>query len=144
MEKEKSIYNEEPVLYCSECYSLKIKHEDSLDMDYCADCGCTEISSAQIEQWESLFKKRYGHKFVEKRKGPGSSVYFRMPLDQIKKKLYRSEFLLTIAKMLYPGFPEHLNPLETVILLFDKLVKDGRIDDLRYLLYRYFNERDII
>ena len=59
-------YNTEPVTYCARCYSLKIKHEDALDADYCGECGSTDTAEASIEEWERLFERRYGHKYAEK------------------------------------------------------------------------------
>ena len=32
--------DEDSVIYCTKCYSLKIKYEESIDMDCCADKDC--------------------------------------------------------------------------------------------------------
>lgn len=62
-------YNDEPVFYCSSCHSLRILVDDRLadeswDGSYCAECGCTDISSCSIEEW--LEKDAEIHRFIEK------------------------------------------------------------------------------
>lgn len=54
-------YNEEPVFYCKNCLSLKIINDD---IDYCDVCGSTDTSKASIEQWQELYKKRYGRRYI--------------------------------------------------------------------------------
>lgn len=59
-------YNEQPVLYCKQCLSLKIRNIPSIDdSDYCDECGSTNIQECSIEEWENLYKNRYGHKYLE-------------------------------------------------------------------------------
>lgn len=62
---EKNIYNDEPVHYCKTCLSLRIMEvpfvEDTL---FCDDCNSTEIGTCSIEEWEEMFKNKYGHKFI--------------------------------------------------------------------------------
>ena len=60
-------YNKLPVFYCKYCLSLNIRNiNDDEDLDYCDTCGATEIEKCQIEEWESLYETRYGHKYVVK------------------------------------------------------------------------------
>lgn len=60
-------YNDEPVFYCKSCLSLKIKTVASnLDLDYCEECGCTDIGEAHIEEWRNLYKARYGFDYLTK------------------------------------------------------------------------------
>lgn len=47
---------EDSVIYCTKCYSLKIKERESIDMDCCADCGCTDFKTASFDDWEKLYK----------------------------------------------------------------------------------------
>lgn len=42
-------YNDEPVFYCKNCLSLAIKSVSSLD--FCNDCGSTNIVEAHITEW---------------------------------------------------------------------------------------------
>lgn len=56
-------YNNIPVCYCSRCLSLKIKTVGE-DMDYCDDCGNTNITEAHIDEWERVYKERYGKNFL--------------------------------------------------------------------------------
>lgn len=133
-------YDEEPVTYCSRCYSLKIKHEDVTDSDVCMDCGCTETKTTDISTWEKLYERRYGHKYIEKNNDPRESIYFKVPIARLKTKLYQSRILPYVVKRLYSNFPQGLSRSETVILLFDRLSQDNRMDDLRYMLYDYYNK----
>ena len=59
-------YNDEPVYYCKNCLSLCIKTVavDS-DLDYCNDCGSTDIATAHIEEWKELYKQRYGFDYLK-------------------------------------------------------------------------------
>lgn len=130
-------YDDEPVTYCSKCYSLKIKHEDVTDTDVCMNCGCTEVSTTDISTWERLYEGRYGHKYVTRGTNPKDTIYFKMPIERLKTKLYHSKALRVILTTLYPSFPQGLGKADSIILLFDKLSKDGRMNDLRFLLFDY-------
>lgn len=57
-----SEFNDEPVYYCPHCLSLKIKVLDQF-VDYCDDCGCTDIETTDIFTWRSMYKKRFGKEF---------------------------------------------------------------------------------
>lgn len=59
-------YNDIPVHYCKSCLSLRIKTvtEDS-DLDYCDECGCTDIDTTNIAVWENIYKDRYGFNYLE-------------------------------------------------------------------------------
>lgn len=60
-------YNEEPVFYCRNCLSLKIRDVKHIDnSEYCDDCGSTDIETANIKDWEAMYISRYGHKFTDK------------------------------------------------------------------------------
>ena len=60
-------YNDEPVFYCKSCLSLKIKTVAlGLDLDYCDECGCTDIEEANIEEWQALYRARYGFEYLTK------------------------------------------------------------------------------
>ena len=65
-EKQLNDYDEVPVLYCNHCLSLKIRNIPRMeDSDYCDECGSTDIGECSIKEWETLYEKRYGHKFLE-------------------------------------------------------------------------------
>lgn len=60
-------YNNIPVLYCQSCLSLKVKSVPYMaGMDYCDSCSSTDIKECHIEEWENLYKERYGHKYLDK------------------------------------------------------------------------------
>ena len=56
-------YNNEPVYFCKNCLSLKVKIVGGYD--FCDDCGSTNIGTTHIENWEKLYEERNGHKFLE-------------------------------------------------------------------------------
>lgn len=61
-------YDSIPVCYCKHCLSLNIKSVDeSIDTDYldfCDDCGSTEIENTDIHSWERLYEQKYGRNFL--------------------------------------------------------------------------------
>lgn len=61
-------FNSEPVFYCKHCLSLKIKSvEDFIDTDYldfCDDCGSTEVDKTDIHSWEKMYEQKYGKNFL--------------------------------------------------------------------------------
>ena len=130
-------YDLEPVRFCARCYSLKIKYEEALDTDCCMECGCSDTETATIEEWESLFERRYGHKYVIKGNDPKKSPIFQLSISKLKERVFESPSWRAIIKTLYPRFPKKLSKAESIILLFDKLIRDNRLDDLRLLLMKY-------
>ena len=60
-------YNAIPVFYCKHCLSLNIKTVDeSIDteyLDFCVDCGSTEIGQTDIHTWEKMYEQKCGKKF---------------------------------------------------------------------------------
>lgn len=56
-------YDNEPVVYCASCLSLKIRIMDGTD--FCDDCGCTEMKEDNIFNWEKEYESRYGKKFLD-------------------------------------------------------------------------------
>ena len=68
----KDNYNDEPVYYCANCLSLKIKrfndptpgqfkeNEDG----YCGMCTSTDIKSTHIYNWKKMFQIKYGYKHI--------------------------------------------------------------------------------
>ncbi len=129
-------YDDEPVEYCKRCYSLKIRHEDITDTDCCMDCGSTEVAVTDIATWERLYEGRYGHKFVQKSADPRASIYFKMSIGRLKSEVFHTKPLQELIHDLYPHFPQGLGRSDSVILLFDRLITDNRLDDLRLLLYK--------
>lgn len=58
-------YNDEPVVYCSQCLSLRIRDIDGVS--YCDDCGNTDLKEANIHDWENLYFNKYSIKFLDKK-----------------------------------------------------------------------------
>lgn len=127
-------YDSEPVRYCSRCYSLKIKYDAFLDDDYCVDCGCTDTSESTISEWERLYQKRYGHKFTEKTYTVKDSPVFKMTIPELKKYIALKDSWKSIIKKMYPQMFIGENKAEAIILLFERVVNDNRIEELKTLL----------
>lgn len=70
-------YDDIPIIYCKSCLSLKIgnflsesreiiEEEGTIsDYDYCEDCGSTNLETCNIQEYEELYKQRYGHSPLE-------------------------------------------------------------------------------
>lgn len=64
--QNKDDYNNEPILYCKRCLSLKIRNIPTIDnSDYCDNCSSTEIGECSIEEWEKMYQERFGHKYLD-------------------------------------------------------------------------------
>lgn len=129
-------YNSEPVRFCSKCLSLKIKYEEVLDMDCCGECGCTDITEDTIENWENLYKTRYGHPFISKDADIKKSHIFKMSFSKLMTKVSECPKWESIISNMYPHFPSGLSKTDSIVLLFDKLIKDNQLDKLRTLMYK--------
>lgn len=130
-------YDSEPIVFCAKCFSPKIKHEDSLDIDYCGDCGCSYTKEASVYEWENLYEKRYGHKYVVKSNNPRRSPVFSLSRTELMDRLSKLAQWKAIIHSLYPKFPGGFGRIDSIVLFFDKLVKDNRLDDLRFKLMEY-------
>ena len=131
-------YDSEPVRYCARCYSLKVKYDEEIDSEYCAECGSSDILEAPFEVWEKKYEKRYGHKYAVKNEDPKKTFIFNLPLEKIKTKVYKSEKWKDIIKAIYPKFPGGLSKADSVILFFDAIAKENKLNDLKFLLLKMF------
>lgn len=66
--RSRSEYDDQPIYYCRRCLSLDIKQigegEGEGGIDYCDDCGCTDIGEMNIYEWEEVYRKRYGKYYI--------------------------------------------------------------------------------
>ena len=63
----KEEYDNIPVYYCKSCLSLRVMSiRDSSDssMNYCDECGNTEIGETSIQEWEEMYKRKYGFDYL--------------------------------------------------------------------------------
>ena len=127
-------YDSEPVLYCATCLSLNIKHDDSTDSDYC-QCGCTDIRECLPDEWERKYEKKYGHKFVESGNIKNSPI-FQLSFSKLMSKVSDSPKWEYIIKSIYGHTPKGLSKADSIVVFFDKLIKDNKLDALRTLLYK--------
>jgi hypothetical protein len=130
-------YDSEPILFCARCLSLKVKHEETIDADYCGDCGCSNIKEAPFSEWESLYEKKYGHKYCEKGNDPKKNPVFKLPVSKLMDRLFNLQQWRDVIRSLYPKFPGGFSKADSIVLLFDKLAKDNRLNDLRMVLMKY-------
>lgn len=64
---EENNFNNEPVFYCKNCLSLKVKIVPGMeDLDYCDECGATSIAQTNIETWEKMYEDKFGFKYLDK------------------------------------------------------------------------------
>lgn len=47
----KEEYNDEPVVYCARCHSLRILRFGTTDLSYCDECGSTDMITAHITEY---------------------------------------------------------------------------------------------
>lgn len=131
-------YDSEPVRYCAKCYSLKVKYEEALDSECCAECGCTDILEAPIDEWEKKYERRYGHKFAVKEEDPKKTFIFRLSTEELKTRIYQSAAWRDIIKSFYPSFPSGWGKADSILLFFDTIVKQGRLNELKLFLFKRF------
>jgi hypothetical protein len=129
-------YDSESVVYCARCYSLKIRHDEDIDSDYCMECGCTDMVESSIEEWEKKYEKRYGHKFAEKSNDLRKSPIFKMPLSKLMRKVSDSPKWETIIMNIFGAIPKGLSKADSIVVFFDKLERERKMDKLRELLYK--------
>ncbi len=134
--KKQKDYDSEPVTYCAKCYSLKIFYEETVGMDCCKDCGCTDLKTSSFEEWEKLYNGRYGHKFLEAKGSIKRNPIFQMNMDKLKGEVFKNTAWKEICRKLYPAFPQWLSKADSIILLFAKLYQDNRMDELRTILVK--------
>ena len=131
-------YDSEPVRFCARCYSLKVKYDEEMDSEYCADCGSSDILELPFEAWEQKYEKRYGHKFAVKTEDPHKTFIFNLSTEDLKKKVCNSDKWKEIIKSIYPSFPGGLTKAESIILFFHTLIKENKLNDLKFLLSKLF------
>ena len=55
-----------PVHYCDICLSLKIKTLENTIIDYCGNCGSTNINQTDILDWEEKYYHTYHREHLER------------------------------------------------------------------------------
>ena len=130
-------YDSDPVFYCRNCLSLSIVHEDMLDLDSCKDCGSTDIAGpVSFEVWESMYEKKYGRKFAVKSDDPRKSPVFKLSIGKLIAKVSDCPKWESIIKEIYGFIPKGFSKADVIVMFFDKLIKDNKLDSLRMLLYK--------
>lgn len=59
--------NNEPITYCKTCLSIAIKTTsvEEHEVDYCSNCGNTDIDQAHISEWSDWYEEKYGHNYLK-------------------------------------------------------------------------------
>ena len=131
-------YDSEPVKYCARCYSLKIKYEDALDSECCAECGSTDIQEAPVEEWERMYERRYGHKLTQKTEDVKNTFFFKMTSKELMHKVADSPMWREIIKGIYPHFPKGYGKADSIVLFFDTLTRQNKLGELKLFLFKHF------
>lgn len=65
--KQCNDYNSEPVFYCRNCLSLKIRAVPGLkDAEFCDECNSTNVGQCSIYEWKAMYKAKYGFDYLDK------------------------------------------------------------------------------
>lgn len=99
-------------------------------------CGCSEVRHANIREWEKLYKRRYGHKFVERNPDLPRTKIYDMTLQELMKEVYDSPLCMEMIEGMYPNLCKGITHADAVLLFFDRAIKDGRLDEIRELLIK--------
>jgi hypothetical protein len=59
-----SSYDSEPVYFCRNCLSLNIKELADIKLDMCGECGNLEIEESTFKEWNELYIKEKGEKYL--------------------------------------------------------------------------------
>ena len=129
-------YDSEPVVYCAKCLSLKIEHEDNLDIDCCGNCGSTDVIESSFNVWERRYEAKYGKKFAVKNDNPRNSPIFKLSLTKLMAKVSDCPKWESIIKDVYGHFPKGISKADSIVMFFDRLIRDNKLDSLRLLLYK--------
>ena len=67
IERGRKKWDDEPVLFCRNCLSLKILNtsNEGEGVDYCDECGSTLIGSTDIDKWKKLYRQKYNKDYVK-------------------------------------------------------------------------------
>ena len=130
-------HDPEPVFYCATCLSLNVKYEESIDSDCCGECGSTDIRESSFEEWERRYEKKYGRKYVEKSQDIRNSPIFKLSFSKLMKKVSDCPKWETIIREIYKHFPGGISKADSIVMFFDHLVRDNKLDSLRELLYKW-------
>ena len=67
MGESKEAYNDIPVFYCKNCLSLRVESVPGMEeLDYCDECGATDIGKCHIEEWRQKYKSKFGFDYLDK------------------------------------------------------------------------------
>lgn len=60
----KEEFNSIPLHFCKNCLSLNIRCGEDIP-DFCEVCGSTDIIEANVKDWEELYIKNNGYKYLD-------------------------------------------------------------------------------
>lgn len=103
-------------------------------------CGCSEITETSIEEWERLYKERYGHRYVERTGNPYKKRIYNMTIQELKTELCKQWDYRKIIERIYPTFPRYYGRTDAILVFFDAIVKDRMVNVLRDILIEKHNK----
>jgi len=81
-----------------------------------------------------MYRSRYGHLYVSERRDIRNHPIFQYTLSELRMRLLNRTDCMNIITKMYPKFPKGFGKKDSVFLFFDRLLKDNRVNDLRYYL----------
>lgn len=132
-------YDEEPVYYCKTCLSLSIKNEPVTDTDYCCECGSTDIGEAPIEVWEKMYEDKHHCKHLNAEQSVKNSYLWNLPYSKLMDIVFELPDWRDLILEIYPNFPRRYSKTESIMLFFDKISKENKLNFLKTLLIKKIN-----
>lgn len=84
-----------------------------------------------------MWEERYGERYIKRYRNPKKAYVYNLPMGDLKQLIYLSPFRREIIKSMYHDFPEYVTDIESVLLLYDNVCKDGRLNELRDNIVKY-------
>jgi hypothetical protein len=91
---------------------------------------------SSIEIWEQKYQNKYGKKYTIKSDNPRNSPIFKLSLSKLMTKVSDYPKWESLIKEIYGHFPKGISKADSIVMFFDKLVRDNKLDSLRYLMYK--------
>lgn len=133
-------YNDEPVIYCPKCYSLNIIEDSVIGISYCKECGCTDFKETTIEEWESMYRERYGHKLVTKSEDLTKSPIYNMSRHRLMNMLFEMEDSDIIIFKMFPLAPKEMSRKERIMWAFAKIDTQDTIHAIALIIIKHLRQ----
>ena len=122
-------------------FSLKVEGKDWVSLQ---DAAFEKVNKdAKIDGFRpgkaprAMYEKKYSKKYVVKGNDPKKNPVFKLTLSKLMDKFSNLPNWKTIIYNMYPRFPGGFGKADSIVLFFDKLSKDNKLDDLRVTMMKY-------